>query len=437
MNGKQSVERLQGRKHGITTRFAFGWIFPVALLLLAGGAFATPVAAASSSESGLHYVVSRTLTSPNSSPEGAFGLSSAVSGNTVVVGAWNETANGFAGAGHAYIYSAKTGALLHTLTSPNAQTNGEFGGFTVAASGNTVVVGAWNEAANGYAGAGHAYIYNAATGALLHTLTSPNAQTNGNFANAVAVSGDIVVVGAWNEAADGYAYASHAYVFNTETGALLRTLTSPNAQTDGHFGSDVALAGNVVAVGAENETTDGYSGAGHAYLFNVLTGKLIRTLTSPNAVTDGAFGSTLAAAGNILAVGAQTETADGYAGAGHTYIYSAATGALITTLTSPNAQTNGEFGWTLGVTGNIVVVGAWLETGNGYAGAGNAYVFNSETGALITMLTSQNSQTNGGFGFTAAASGNVVVVGAWFETADGYAGAGHAYIYYIGPLPSP
>jgi hypothetical protein len=370
------------RKHGITMRFALGSTALVAFLLLAGGAFATPVAAASSSQSGLHHVISRTLTNPNSSPAGAFGLSSAASGNIVVVGAWNETANGYVGAGHAYIYSAVTGALLRTLTSPNAQ-------------------------------------------------------TNGNFANAVVVSGNIVVVGAWNEAANGYAYASHAYVFNTETGALLRTLTSPNAQTDGHFGSDVALAGNVVAVGAENETADGYSGAGHTYLFNVLTGNLIRTLTSPNAVAGGAFGSTLAADGNTLAVGAQTEAANGYAGAGHTYIFNAATGALLTTLTSPNAQTNGEFGWTLAVSGNIVVVGAWLEAADGYAGAGHAYAFNSETGALIRTLTSPNSQTNGGFGFTAAASGNIVVVGAWFETANGYAGAGHAYVYYAGPLPSP
>ena len=151
----------------------------------------------------------------------------------------------------------------------------------------------------------------------------PQRQTNGEFGNGIAVSGNIVVVGAWNEAANGYAGASHAYVFNTETGALLRTFTSPNAQTGGHFGSDVALAGYIVAVGAESETADGYSGAGHTYLFNVLTGKLISTLTSPNAVTGGAFGSTIASAGNTLAVGAQTETAKGFAGAGHAYIYSA------------------------------------------------------------------------------------------------------------------
>ena len=418
------------RKHGIATRFALEWTALVAFLLLAGGAFATPVAAASSPQSASYQVFSRTLTSPNASPEGGFGISSAVSGNIVVVGAFNETANGYTGAGHAYIYSAKTGALLHTLTSPNAQTNGEFGAFAVVASDNIVVVTAWNEAANGFAQAGHAYIFNAATGALLRTLTSPNAQTGGEFGNGIAVSGNIVVVSAWHEAANGFAEAGHAYVYSADTGTLLRTFTSPNAQTGGQFGDEVGVAGKIVAVGAETETANGYSQAGHAYTFNVLTGKLITAFTSPNPVTGGYFGSTVTLVGNVLALGAQNETPNGYIGAGRAYTYSADTGTLLRTFTSPNAQTGGQFGWALAVNGNTLDVSGWLETANGHAGAGHVYIFNIETGALIRTLTSPNAQTFGGFGEAVAAIGNIVVVGAPFEAAGGYAGAGHAYLFY-------
>jgi hypothetical protein len=417
------------RNQRIGAPFVLGSTALVAFLLLAGGAFATPVAAASSPQSASNHVFSRTLTSPNAGPAGGFGTSAAVSGNIFVVGAWNETGNGYTGAGHAYIYSADTGALLHTLTSPNAQTNGEFSAFATAVSGNIVVVGAWNEAANGFAEAGHAYIYSADTGALLHTLTSPNAQTGGEFGTGVAVSGDIVVVSAWHETADGYADAGNAYVYSAHTGALLRTFTSPNAQTGGQFGDEVGVAGKIVAVGAETETADGLSAAGHAYTFNVLTGKLISAFTSPNPVTGGYFGGTIALAGNILALGAQTETADGYTGAGRAYIYYADTGALIRTLTSPNAQTGGEFGWALALNGNTVDVSGWLETARGYAGAGHVYVFNYETGALIRTLTSPNAQAYGGFGESVGSGGNIVVVGAWAESAGGYAGAGHVYIF--------
>jgi outer membrane protein assembly factor BamB len=349
------------------------------------------------------------------------------------VGAYNETANGYTGAGHVYVYSAKTGALLHTLTSPNAQANGQFSGFGVAVSGNIVVVGAWNEAANGYAEAGHAYIFNVATGALLRTLTSPNAQTGGEFGNGIAVNGNIVVVGAWHEAVNGFAGAGRAYIYSADTGTLLRSFTSPNTQTGGQFGDEVGVAGKIVAVGAETETADSLSAAGHAYTFNLLSGKLITAFTSPNPVTGGYFGSTVTLAGNVLGLGAQTETANGYTGAGRAYIYSADTGTLLRTFTSPNAQTGGQFGWAIALNGNTVDVSGWLETANGEAGAGHVYIFNIDTGALIRTLTSPNAQTNGGFGEAVAAIGNIVVVGAPFEAADGYAAAGNAYVYFMAP----
>ncbi len=83
------------------------------------------------------------------------------------------------------------------------------------------------------------------------TLTSLNAQTNGRFGESVAVNeGDpIVVVGAPRESAGTPAQpsAGHAYVLDTTTG-LITTLTSPNAQLNGDFGLSVAVSGTTVVV---------------------------------------------------------------------------------------------------------------------------------------------------------------------------------------------
>ncbi len=98
------------------------------------------------------------------------------------------------------------------------------------------------------------------------------------------------------------------------------------------------------------------------------------------------------------------------------------------TLTSPNAQFVGLFGWSVAVSGNVVVVGAPYENASGYYYSGHAYIFNSKTGALISNLTSPNVQTYGEFGFSVATSGKIVVVGAPYENASGYEDAGHAYI---------
>ncbi|MGC2289579.1 MAG: hypothetical protein WA688_06955 [Thermoplasmata archaeon] len=99
------------------------------------------------------------------------------------------------------------------------------------------------------------------------TLTSPNAQTDGYFGVSVAISGKTVVVGAPVETVSGNMYAGHAYTFKGKTGALISTLTSPNAQTDGSFGWSVAVSGTTVVVGAIGETASGYDSAGHSYVF--------------------------------------------------------------------------------------------------------------------------------------------------------------------------
>ena len=101
------------------------------------------------------------------------------------------------------------------------------------------------------------------------TLTSPNAQTNGQFGSSVAINeGDpLVVVGAPFETANALSAAGHAYVFDATDGSLVTTLTSPNAQSGGEFGLSAAVSGTTVVVGAPDETGGGFTLAGHAYIF--------------------------------------------------------------------------------------------------------------------------------------------------------------------------
>ncbi len=370
----------------------------------------------------------KTLMSSNAQSGGYFGGSVAISGKLAVVGAPSENADGYDYAGHAYVFSASTGKLLQNLTSPNAQEGGSFGN-AVAISGKLAIVGAPGETADGNSSAGHAYVFSESTGKLITTLTSPNAQEGGYFGYAVAISGKLAIVGAPYETANGYDYAGHAYVFSESTGKLITTLTSPNAQSAGIFGYAVAIGGKLAVVGAFFETADGESYAGHAYVFSASTGKLITTLTSPNAQYQGYFGGAVAISGKFAIVGAYGETGDGYYEAGHAYVFSASTGKLLQNLTSPNAQERGYFGFAVGISGKLAIVGAFGETADGYSSAGHAYVFGASTGRLLQNLTSPNAQEYGIFGASVSISGKLAVVGAPGETADGYTGAGHAYLF--------
>src|SRR5207244_9821279 len=108
-----------------------------------------------------------------------------------------------------------------TLTSPNAQNAGNFGGFGASVAINEgdpiVVVGAPGETANALSGAGNAYVLDTTTG-LFTTLTSPNQLMNGGFGRSVSISGTTVVVGAAGETANALTNAGHAYLFDASTG---------------------------------------------------------------------------------------------------------------------------------------------------------------------------------------------------------------------------
>lgn len=409
-------------------------LFGIVAVCLLASPFLVSVTYGSSSTSVNSKIISsnvhhQTLTSPNAQSGGDFGYSVALSRDTVVIGAPDESASGYSQAGHAYAFNVTTHALIQTFTSPDAQDEGWFGS-SVALSGSTVVVGAYDESASGYSGAGHTYTFNAMTGKLIQTFTSPNPQSGGGFGYSVALSGTTLLVGAPDETASGYSDAGHAYTFNATTGSLIHSFTSPKAQAEGGFGSSLALTDSSLVVGASGESVSGYSYAGHAYSFNTKTDAVIHTFTSPQAQYFGQFGSSVALSGNTVVIGAPTENASGYSFAGHAYSFNVKTGKLIYTFTSPNAQSEGYFGWSIALNSMTIVVGALSETASGFQQAGHAYSFNAKTGKLIEIFTSPKAQELGFFGASVALSSTTLVVGAPGETALGYEHAGHVYIFY-------
>jgi hypothetical protein len=195
-----------------------------------------------------------------------------------------------------------------TLSSPHPHNSGFFG-WSVATSGNIVVVGAPFEPD------GHVYMYNASTDKLIRELASPNPQFAGNFGYSVALSGNLIAIGAIGENVNGFHNEGQAYIFYASTGKLIKILNSPNDQLDGSFGISIATSGNSVIVG---------SGTDHAYIFKgLLTIEEIITLTSPNESVPGnfGFGNSVAIKNNVILVGAFGEKTSEVAQAGHAYIF--------------------------------------------------------------------------------------------------------------------
>jgi hypothetical protein len=112
-----------------------------------------------------------------------------------------------------------------------------------------------------------------------------------------------IVIGAVYEEHTGTAVAAgRAHIVDPVTGVTLQTLDSPFPEQLGRFGASVAKAPDLdgdgiadVLVGARTESTGvGGSDAGRVYIFCSDTGDLLATLTSPNPASDGEFGISVA-----------------------------------------------------------------------------------------------------------------------------------------------
>ena len=340
--------------------------------------------------------------------------------------------------------STESGVLVHTLDNPNAYGTAAYDnfGYSVAISGNLAIVGVQNEDSFGSSAAGKAYIFNVTTGALVRTLNNPNAYggpTGDRFGRSVAISGNYAIVGTYGEDDAGGNSSGKAYIFNVNSVFPLHTLDNPNAyggSGSDYFGEDVAISGNYAIVGAWLEDDAGGNSSGKAYIFNVTSGALVHTLDNPNAYgTSYAdyFGFSVAISGNMAIVGAYSEDDAGGSGSGKAYIFNVTSGALVHTLNNPNAygtSAGDRFGYSVVMSGNNAIVSAWGEG----SFSGKAYIFNVTSGALVHTLDNPNAYSTSGsddFGYSVAISGNMAIVGAKGEDDAAGNGSGKAYTFNV------
>ncbi len=374
---------------------------------------------------------------------GLFGESLAVGGTFLVVGAPNETSSSLVAAGNAYIYSTSSGTLLESLTSPAPQELGSFG-WSVAVSGNLAIVGAPGENASGKLSAGHVYAYSLTTGKLQYTLSSPNAQSEGQFGGVIATSGSLLVVGAVMENTT-VGFAGRAYVYNATTGALIGSLQSPNPDFEGEFGSTVYATPSYAIVAAQNETAGGNIGAGNVYVFSASNLALVKTLSSPNPQENGEFGFSLASTGSLLVVGAPFESVAGEAEVGNAYVYSTASWSLLKTFSGSTATQEyaPNFGFTVAAGNGLIAVGApyngTVVTSSTITG-GAVYLYNATSLTLIAGITAPSVSSgyySTEFGSAIAIASGTLIDGdpgavRLISASPGYAFPGDVFIFSVG-----
>ncbi len=404
-----------------------------------------------------------------------FGMAVAADGDTALVGAlqaYDADFNNRPGAAYVFTWNSVSEVWTKNATlNASDGDNGDGFGRSVALDGDTAVVGAYqnDEGEPGevqVTNTGSAYIFTKdSQGMWKQTaqLTASDAADGDQFGYSVAVNGDTVVIGAHQDDDDG-AESGSAYVFTKPSGdngwddwnslsadgkAMLTTkLTAPGAAAGGYFGNSVAIDGNTIVVGARKadsayaitkpssdansdgsidwEDWDSLDADGKA--------TLTATLTASDAAAGDEFGTSVAIDGDTVVVGAnEHDQSDTVNNSGAAYVFTKpgnawATGTETAKLTASDGTRGDEFGISVAVSGNTVVIGAHLDDDNGDK-SGSAYFFtkpingNWATGTETAKIIDRDGAAEDHFGWSVAVDGSTAVVGAYGDGSN--KGAAH------------
>lgn len=208
----------------------------------------------------------RSLPNPEPNPGDLFGTgagsgSLAIFGSSAIIGASfddlpGDTSPETDDSGRVWLFDLSSGNTKFVIENPNPEKPppnhiADRFGSSVAATEKAIVVGAQEDDWASIEGSGTVYVFDSKTGALRHTLIGPQIEVNGEFGRSVAVTGDgNVLVGAWNTSVGGVTSAGHAYLFDGVTGSLLLDIPNPEPTMSSVFGWSLTALDNRVIVGA-------------------------------------------------------------------------------------------------------------------------------------------------------------------------------------------
>ena len=314
-----------------------------------------------------------------------FGHSVAIDGSLIVIGSPNEDSAG-ENAGSSYIYSISADervTQIAKLVASNATPNANYG-ISVAISQNKIVVGADKQSVNANnSGSAYFYLVNGLSVTLKSIMTQNISGLNDNFGGSVAIDGDYIVVGAYGE--DSLANDSGSvYVFKIDANTnsnFLQKLTAQSATNSDNFGISVDMSGEYLIVGAYQEDSVAQN-AGSAYLFKRDvndTFTLEQKIEASDATEGDNFGNSVSIYGKYIAIGAYKKSAT-LQNSGSVYVFEIDSNGLAvqsSKLNASDAQSSDYFGNSVSLSGDYIAVGAFGEDSLAFE-SGSVYLFDAE-----------------------------------------------------------
>ena len=375
-----------------------------------------------------------------------FGVSVAISGDVMAVGAYHHDSLSVEDSGAVYIYERSSGndwTQQAKLIASDAAGTDVFG-YSVALSDRTVVVGAYQDDTSGGFDGGSVYVFtrSSSTGVWnqdVHLFASDGAGDH-RLGFSVAIDGKTIVAGASGDAS----YQGSAYVFvNSDSSGWTAQakLTADGGAAQDFLGTSVGISGDTIVVGAllsDRSSDIVNTGSAHVYVRSGDVWTEQARLLSNNGKTDDEYGTTVAIDGETIVVGAKQVDTDMGSDSGSVFVYSRTEDVWSeqTQLLASGGAAGNNFGASVSISGAAIVVGAVSEDESGGTNSGSAYVYflsQDDGWTEQARLTASDGAAGDTFGVSVSISASetttTVVVGAHQVDTKSGADSGAVYVY--------
>lgn len=372
-----------------------------------------------------------------------FGISVSISGDTAIVGAYRDNVGMNTDQGSAYVFVRNGGTWTQEaqlVASDGAAL--DYFGASVSISGDTAVIGAWADDVGATQDQGSAYVFvrNGTIWTQQAKLSAADGAVSDLFGYSVAISGDTVLVGARYDDVTGNMNQGSAYVFvrNGTMWTQEAQLVANDGSASDEFGWSVSLSADTAVVGAHYDDVAANADQGSAYVF--VRNGTAWTQQAQLVASDGAasdyFGHSVSVSGDTVVAGAHFHDigANTEQGAAYVFVRNGAMWTQQAQLLANGGETSDAFGMSVAVLGDTAVVGAWYDDVGANMNQGSGYVFqrNGTTWTQDAQLVASDGETGDLFGSSASLSGNTVILGAHFDLVAGNTSRGSASVFVVG-----
>lgn len=360
-----------------------------------------------------------------------FGISSSLSGDFAVVGAYLGRNEDYEATGAAYIYNYEgENWNEHTkLLASDGIVNAHYG-VSSSIDGNFAIIGAPSDCSAGFfAGAAYIYNFDGTNWVEQIKITETNVIDEQGLGSSVAISGNFAIIGVPMDDENGY-HSGSAYIYHyngTDWNEFVK-LTASDSSNVYQYGTCVSIDGNFAMVGSpENRSV-------HVYFFDGSDWTEQAILTASAGSNDDRFGSSISIDDNFAVIGAFGGIVSTVIGSAYVFYFDGSEWIEQAVLMASDGFEFNHYGCSVSISGNIAVIGAQYDDEFGqWSGASYIYNFDGLNWIEVTKIVASDGAEFDKFGTSVSVDSDFLIVGAHGD--DGNAGdSGTAYIFHTNEL---